>query len=130
MSVTFTDQATKKRSNALAFEGHMTGQIGSGLPVLTNQFLGPTTRSTTLAGNVYTISLDPFTSPTVQGSFNDEIGGTVYEFGTTTAFVDVQPAAKNTPEPSCLALAGMGLGCLAVARTLRRRWRRPAVTVA
>jgi hypothetical protein len=128
VSVFFTDKATIKSSNHLAFAGHMTGQIGASHPVLTNQFLAPTTQSTTLGGNVFTISLDPFTSPTVKGFFHDEIGGDVYEFGTMTAFVDVRPAANNTPEPSCLALAGLGLGCLAAARFLRRRWRRPAVT--
>ena len=46
--------------------------------------------------------------------------------GGLTLVLDVpQPGAHNTPEPSCLALAGMGLGCLAAARLLRRR--RPAL---
>jgi hypothetical protein len=52
------------------------------------------------------------------------------DLGAISAFFDVYSAAQNTPEPSCLALAGIGLGCIAATRALRRRWRRPALGTA
>ena len=123
ISLFLTDQNSHTTSSALTFAGHMSGVRTGSQAFVVNHFVGPTTKSVALGGNDYTVSLDPFTISRVHGSFQDEAGGDVFEMGTITAFVDVHPI----PEPSCLALAGMGLGCLAAARILRRRCRRPAL---
>jgi hypothetical protein len=98
----------------------MSGQIGGDQPAAfaANRFLGPTTQATTLGGNVYTVTLDPFAFASAPALPAPPVGFTA-ELSTMSAFIDVHPAAENAPEPTCLALAGMGLGCLAVARMLR-----------
>jgi len=127
ISLFITDENSHIKSTALTFPGHMTGVRTGSQAFVVNHFSGPTTKMVTLGNNVYTVSLDPFTFSRAHGSSHDKAGGEVFEMGTMTAFVDAHSAAINTPEPSCLALAGLGLGCLAAARLLRRRGRRPAL---
>jgi hypothetical protein len=121
-----TDNASH-RTAVLRFTGIMTGfwdQIG-GRVTIENQFVGLTTQTVTLGRNLYTVSLDPF--PVAEASLLPLDGGFEAQFEDMTAFVEVHPPAHSTPEPSCLALAAMGLGCLAAAGALHRRWLRPAL---
>jgi len=130
MSLYLTDEASQ-RHTTLSFAGDISAQIipyyGPGAFVV-NHFLAPTTQSIQLGKNEYTVSLDRYTSASSSlYQSPDDFFLVARDLGTMSAFVEVQPAANNTPEPSCLALAGMGLGCLAAARLLRRRpvlWQR------
>jgi hypothetical protein len=115
-----TDQASHGTA-VLRFTGIISGfwdQI-RGRVTIENQFVGSTTQTVTLGRNLYTVNLDPF--PVAEASLVPLDGGFAAQFNNMTAFVDVHPPAHSTPEPSCLALAGIGLGCLAVAGTLRHR---------
>lgn len=127
ISLFITDQNSHITSTPLAFPGHMTGVRAGSQAFVVNHLSGPTTKTVTLGNNVYTVSLDPFTFSRSHRSFHDKGGGDVFDMGTMTAFVDVHAAPITTPEPSCLALGGMGLGCLAATRLLRRRRRQPAL---
>lgn len=129
LSLFLIDEASQ-RHTTLTFAGDIRAQI---IPhhqpgaFVVNHFLRPTTQSARLGKNVYTVSLDPFTFASsnvyLTPAHNSEPFLLAPDLGTMSAFVDVHPAANNTPEPSCLALAGLGLGCLAGARLLRRRCR-------
>ena len=127
ISLFITDQNSHITNTALTFPGHMSGVRAGSQVFVVNHFSGSTTKSATLGNNIYTVSLDPFTISRVHGSFHDEVGGDVFDMGTMTAFVNVHPVTAIIPEPSCLALASMGLGCLGAARLLRRRRRWPAL---
>ncbi|HEY7313651.1 MAG TPA: PEP-CTERM sorting domain-containing protein, partial [Gemmataceae bacterium] len=100
-------------SGALTFRGNLSGLIGPDDSVnLTNTFLGPKTQTLTLGGNLYTVTIGPFVSPTWIGDQGE---------GSLSASIAVQSAAKATPEPSSLMLACLGLPSLGLARWLRRR---------
>jgi hypothetical protein len=81
-----------------------------------------------LSGNTDDVAVDANTLPnpvtdTVgdQFSFNATTG-TAQFFNSPVTQIGFAPPAPVVPEPSALALAGLGLTCLAIARTLRRRW--------
>ncbi|HEY7154824.1 MAG TPA: PEP-CTERM sorting domain-containing protein [Gemmataceae bacterium] len=78
---------------------------------LTNTFLGSTTQTLTLGGNLYTVTIGPFVEPTSD------------EKGSISASITVQPttAINSAPEPSSLMLACLGLPSLGLARRFRRR---------
>jgi hypothetical protein len=103
-----------------SFSGVLIGWISPTGYRVRNDFAGTTTEWNTIGKNSYRISIGPFVAPTgpvFTGTTPEPVGPP----GTISAFVEVHPFVNTTPEPSCLALAGAGLGCLAVVGTLRRR---------
>jgi len=110
LDVFITDTASG-RGHLFLFGGELGGDISPTGYHIANTFFGvpgSPVQSSMIGGNLYTVSIGPFVAPT--GPVNGEPVGPP---GTISAFVE------EAPEPSCLALAGMGLGCFAVARTLR-----------
>src|SRR5262249_34064068 len=124
LSLFLIDEASNRRT-ALTFDGNISVEFRPNdgpKAVFVNHFFGPTIQSAKLGSNLYTVSLDPFTTATSYVYQSIDPTGTLVprDPPTISAFVDVHPDANNTPEPSCLALAGVGIGCLAVVRCLRR----------
>jgi hypothetical protein len=91
---------------------------------LTLSFLGPKTQSFVLDGNRYTATIGTF-HPFTWKSFGGGPGAGEFR-ASIDAQVDVSPAAAAaTPEPSCLALVGMGL-LTAAGAAWRKRSPRPS----
>jgi hypothetical protein len=74
---------------------------------MTTTFNSPSTQSLVLGSNRYTVSLTPH--PLLHWAPQPDNPVNKF-FGTIDAEVNVSPAGgTSTPEPSCVALAGMGL---------------------
>jgi hypothetical protein len=117
VSLTLFDQASGK-SATLPFSGVFNGQLWN---TQANLRFTPTsgTQSVKIGGNTYTVKLD-VANP---GGPNSGVFGAI----TGSAQVNV---VSQSPEPSALALAGLGLGGLGCAGWLRRRARRAAPVAA
>jgi hypothetical protein len=107
LNLTLRDGASGA-SGSLTFRGNLSGVIAPD-PFFTNTFLGPTTQTLTLGGNLYNVTIGPFVNPS---SSQD---------GSISASIAVQPAINSAPEPSSLVLACLGLPSLGLARWFRRR---------
>ncbi|HEY7424649.1 MAG TPA: PEP-CTERM sorting domain-containing protein [Gemmataceae bacterium] len=110
-------------SGSLTFGGNLSGFINlpdEGAPApITNTFLGPTTQTLTLGGNLYTVTMGSFVPP--DNPTGPTGGEGPWAYGSISASIAVQPAANSTPEPSSLVLACLGLPSLGLARWFRRR---------
>jgi hypothetical protein len=82
--------------------------------LITNQFTGDIIQSKVIGNNLYTVAVTSYAPPGPPTATNP---------GSIGALVGVTPAAA--PEPSTLALGGLGLSMLGV-RWWRRRSRRTA----
>jgi hypothetical protein len=103
----------RQSSGHLAFTGVIGGTMTPTTADLTNTFTGETTKSLWLNGNAYTVTVGPFVAPSPPGPlqrWDGRIG----------AHVEVRP--KESPEPTGLALAGLGASLLGGAAW--RAWRR------
>src|SRR5262249_59978543 len=93
---------------------------------------GPTTQTVTLGNDTYTVTMSGSSPPGPPGSANP---------GSISAHVDVAagpngggggggggggPPVNPAPEPSTLALSGLGLSCLGIASWRKRRRNRVA----
>lgn len=118
LSLALHDDASES-SGSLTFRGNLSGSIRPDNSVnLKNTFLGSTTQTLRLGGNLYTVKIGPFVSPTYLGDLGD---------GSISASIALQPADHSAPEPSSLVLACLGLPPLGLAGWLRRRHRRKGV---
>jgi hypothetical protein len=99
------------QEGTLTFSGKINGTLTRFSSNLTNTFDSPQTQVLDLGHSRYTVTIGPFVPPGQPGSTNrGSIGASVT--------VDLSP----TPEPSTLALAGVGLTLLGV-RGWRKKWR-------
>jgi hypothetical protein len=102
ISLTLTDDNSGK-SGLFTFSGAISGTVTLSSSNLTNKFNSPLTESLVIGGNLYVVSIGPFTPPGHPGSVN---------FGAIGAHVEVNPDGGThplkTPEPSTLLLAGLG----------------------
>jgi hypothetical protein len=112
----------------MTFHGILTGSYWRTGADLTNTFTGTTRQTAELGGNLFTVSLTGFESPT---GYGDELAGRI------TAGVEVGPVkgggggggpngpggggSVSTPEPATLLLAALGLPALGAMRAARRK---------
>ena len=110
------DLATNS-SGFLLFFGQMQGNFSGTSANVTNTFTGPTTQSIGLGDTYFTVTLSYFTPPGPPTATN---------YGSIGAFVHVQSAGQltQTPEPSSMVLAGIGLGLAGLLGWRRRRRQR------
>ena len=118
MKLHLTDSASSM-SGDLTFAGTLAGTLTRTTSQLNATLSSPFTQTLTLGGNVYAVTIDPtVVNLPVPGATSPaaiDARVTVASSGTVTP-----PPTHNTPEPSGLLLAGLGLPLLAAAR----RWRR------
>jgi len=100
------------QSATLSFTGQLSGTLSAQSSILTNTFTGLTTQSVQLGDNLYTATVGPYAPPGVPGSQNS--GGIAAHATITVATI----TSIDTPEPSTIALAGLGLTLLALRRPL------------
>jgi hypothetical protein len=131
LSLRITDNTTHD-SGVLTFHGLISGSTGPGVDGLTNTFSDPS-QTLSLDGHAYHVSVAPSTtipdakhagillnaSVSVDGAQGSGSGGGSNSQG--------QPAVQQTPEPSGLVLAGLGLALCGVCRKWPRRRARQVV---
>jgi hypothetical protein len=117
--VDLTDSASNK-SGMLTFTGSLNGTLSLTSANIKNTFIGPLTQHLDLGGNLYTVTIGPYAAPGIPDST---------QTGSISAHVSVQPEgptgggsggpvpppSRQTPEPSTLLLAGLGLSALGMA---------------
>lgn len=117
LSLYILDQASGQ-SGTLSFTGVLNGTVTGTNSNLQNTFTGPITQTLILGGNLYTVTIGPYSPPGPPGSVNS---------GTISSYASVTVQAIGTPEPSTwvLSLGGL-LGFTVVAG---RRWRKQRLAV-
>lgn len=125
LTLELTDQQSGA-TGALTFQGQFNGTLTTTAAFISNTFTGATTQTLPLGGNLYTVALGPYSPP---GPPGDSSSGAL----SATVSVSALPAAppvQDTPEPSGLLLAGLGLGFLGLGCCWRaRRARRIAAGI-
>jgi hypothetical protein len=118
--LTLTDNASKQ-SGKLIFTGELNGTVTANSADITNTWLSQTTQTLTLGHNTFTVSMNPFSPPGPPSATNA---------GGVSTHVTVSPdgggggggGPPHAPEPSTLALSGLGLSFLGLASW--RKWRK------
>jgi len=118
LKLKLTDKASGK-SEDFSFSGSLTGTIsfkdGAGSSNVDNTFNDPVTVTKVIGANEYTVTIGPYTPPPAPGGNPSAI----------SAHVDVTPyngeePPNETPEPTSLVLAGLGIAGLG-ARAWKKR---------
>jgi PEP-CTERM motif len=117
--LTLTDTASHK-SGKLIFTGEFNGTLTANSADITNTWLSQATQTITLGKNIYTVSLNPFSPPGPPSATN--AGGISTH---VTVAADPSGGPPHAPEPSTLALSGLGLSFLGLASW--RRWRKARI---
>jgi hypothetical protein len=115
LSLAILDKASGKAGN-LTFSGTLNGTVSSGSAIINNTYTSPGTQSVQIGNHVYTVKIGPFAPP---GPPSATISGSISALATVTV--------ADAPEPSTLALAGMGLSMFGGWWWKRRRNRTVAV---
>jgi hypothetical protein len=116
LTLTLTDSASKA-TGTVTFTGFFSGTFSTTSSNLANEFTGDTTKTISLGGHLYTITIGPYAPPGPPSASNA---------GTISAHVDVgddHGGGGDSPEPSTMVLAGLGLSFLGAASWRKRRAR-------
>jgi len=105
---------------SLTFAGRFDGFVGndSDMTRVSHTYLGPTTGQLHLGANLYTVRVLPFQPVDAQEPFSPV--PRVVNDPQIDAMVDVRPFVSDTPEPSTLSLAALGLAASCAAGVYRR----------
>jgi hypothetical protein len=109
LTLTITD-GPSGQSGSLTFGGQLTGVLSSANALVTNKFTGDLIQSAVIGNDLYTVTMSSFAPPGPPTATN---------LGSIGALVGVTPL--EAPEPSTLALAGVGLSLLGFKRWRRRK---------
>lgn len=101
-------------TGALSFSGKLQGSISQLSANVSNSFTGPTVKSILLGYTTFIVTLDSYTPP---GPPDQQNFGSI---GATVEVSSLKPA-ERTPEPSTMALAGIGAGIAGFSAWRRRR---------
>lgn len=104
-----TDAESTDSTN-LSFTGSITGAVSAHSTKTHNAFIGPTTKTAMLGEYTYAVTVGPYVGPGPVGGIPGSIG----------AEVNIEPGCHRAAEPTGLALATLGLGCLGMAVWRRR----------
>jgi hypothetical protein len=129
LNLSLTDTASGAAGN-LTFKGLFSGALSPTSAQITNVFLSPLTQALNLGANTYSVTIGPFSPPGIPGSTNlGSIGAHVQVTSgsppvtvppVTVPPVTVPPTGLDqSPEPTTLVLAGLGLPLVGAARGLR-----------
>jgi hypothetical protein len=115
-----------RQIGSLQFAGRFDGIVSNDYDMarISHTYLGPTTGQLHLGANLYTVSLFPFQSGAVQSQEPFPPYSGIVDDPRIEANIDVRPFVSDTPEPSTLCLAALGLvaGCgPGLQRLIRRR---------
>jgi hypothetical protein len=101
-------------TGSLTFTGQLQGKFSQFNALVTNTVTSPFTQSILLGYTTFIVTLDSYTppGPPSQGNFGS--------IGATVELSSLKPSEK-TPEPSTMALAGLGAGIAGLAAWRRRR---------
>jgi hypothetical protein len=117
MKVHLTDTASSEAGD-LTFSGSLAGTLTFSTSSLTATFDDPFTKTLTLGDHTYTVTIDPSLvsapAPGATSPASVDAKVTVADAG------PVDPPPAQTPEPTSLVLAGLGLPLLVAARAWRR----------
>jgi phosphoketolase len=103
---------TSHQSKTIVFTGYLDGTLSESNSNITNTFTGITAQTVQLGQQLYTASALSYTPPGIPGSINS---------GSISGHITIKVEAVMTPEPGTLALSGVGLLMLGVARLRRKR---------
>ncbi len=101
-------------TGSLTFTGKLSGSFSQLSSNVSNTFTGPTVQSILLGYTTFVVTMSSYTPPGPPDQLN---------FGSIGALVEVSSLkpAERTPEPSTLALAGLGAGIAGFSAWRRRR---------
>ncbi len=122
LTITLTDAASLA-TDTLSFGGTVNGTLSSSHSNITNTFSGPTTQTSVLGGNTYTVTIGPFSPPGPPSSTT---------VGSISAFVSVLGpqgggggggggSVGGAPEPSTAVLSCLGISFLGLSSWRRRK---------
>jgi hypothetical protein len=99
--------AASNASGDLTWTGAFNGTANINLASISNTFTSPMTQQLTLGGNLYQVTIGPYVAPLTATNVLGEIDATV---SVGSAPTNQPPPTSNTPEPTTLVLAVLGLG--------------------
>jgi hypothetical protein len=107
LTLSLTDVASGA-TGTMVFTGKLDGWVTARGSHLRNTFTGATTQELTLGGHPYTLTIGPYTPPSVPDARNaGSIGAQVSVGGDVTV--------QQLPEPGTLVLTGLGAALLVIA---------------
>jgi PEP-CTERM motif len=118
LTLTLTDTASGQ-TGTFVFNGALTGTANTTSSNFTNVYIGPTTVTDHIGAYNYMVQILPPVVPPITGGITQ---GGISAQVTAAAYVGGAPVSQ-TPEPSALILAGLGLPIAAGWRRLRAKAR-------
>jgi PEP-CTERM motif len=129
LTLTLTDD-NSHQTTSLTFNGVFNGSFSAGSANITASWTGSTSQTVVLGNDTYAVSMTGYSPPGPPGSANagsigthvDVSAGSSGGGGGGGGGGDPGPPANPVPEPSTLALSGLGLSFLGLASW--RKWKR------